>query len=188
LRTALTEDEADALYGWMRQAFIPDDHDADVWYLGDPAAIEAPEEAFTGCPIDLSRCPWRVGDKNQGQLAELIGYEPAEMLVASAACNQRGDHLMLGHLCLGLARRFNAFVHFNGMLNLVTLPASPEITLTKQEADDAMALQAERIRRLPGSVFGLRYRIQTGRYGILHVGDATFLAAWVRHPRFRMIK
>ncbi|OLT35188.1 hypothetical protein BJF79_07035 [Actinomadura sp. CNU-125] len=44
------------------------------------------------------------------------------------------------------------------------------------------------IRGLPGTLYRLRYQTARETPWVQHIGDAEFLAAWLEHPRFRMIK
>ncbi|MGF6229414.1 hypothetical protein QFZ27_003369 [Inquilinus ginsengisoli] len=41
---------------------------------------------------------------------------------------------------------------------------------------------------LPGKVIAIPYELGNGRVWGRHVGDTTFLRAWLGHPDFHMIK
>ncbi|MFF4544499.1 DUF6368 family protein [Streptomyces sp. NPDC001435] len=86
---------------------------------------------------------------------------PVQGLVLAAGSLGPADHRMLGHLALALARRLDALIDFDGML-------------------DAPAL--------PGLLVQVAYGAGAGGRGLRHVGDAVFLDAWLRQPGFRLIK
>jgi hypothetical protein len=103
---------------------------------------------------------------------------PAAELILLATCNSQEDHLLLGHLALFLAGRFNALIDFGGMLG------------DGCRADAAASLAGSRalVASLPGRVWEMPYATTEESCQYTHVGDREFLAAWLRHPGFRMIK
>ncbi|WP_049653572.1 DUF6368 family protein [Kitasatospora sp. MY 5-36] len=106
---------------------------------------------------------------------------PVQGLVLCADCSGQENHLLLGHLALALARRFGALVDFDGVLGFPT-PRDG----TRGDADLARARAL--VASLPGKVAEVSY--DTGGAGrwFRHVGDVEFLAAWLRHPDFHLVK
>ncbi|WP_429227545.1 DUF6368 family protein [Inquilinus ginsengisoli] len=49
-------------------------------------------------------------------------------------------------------------------------------------------LPARYLIGLPGKVIAIPYELGNGRVWGRHVGDTTFLRAWLGHPDFHMIK
>ncbi|MGW3143395.1 DUF6368 family protein [Streptomyces sp. NPDC001177] len=86
---------------------------------------------------------------------------PVQGLVLAAGSSGPANHRMLGHLTLALARRLDALIDFDGMLD------APE---------------------LPGLLAQVSYGADDDGRGLRQVGDAEFLAAWLWQPQFRMIK
>ncbi|MEU8510806.1 DUF6368 family protein [Kitasatospora sp. NPDC048722] len=72
------------------------------------------------------------------------------------------DHRAFGHLALWLAERFDALIDFT----------------------DELPRQAV---ELPGRLREQPYGLDGGGRALVHVGDREFLAAWLRHPEFRLV-
>jgi hypothetical protein len=183
LRAPLADDEAAAFDAWWAEVFEPLKDLDGLWLLRAPAAIGAPPDAVASGSFSVEREPW--DDEDDPCLPALIGYRPAEDIWIQAVANGRNDHVVLGHLCLTLARRFGGLVDFGGALSPVPCPSdmwSPE-TVRPWLASVSAALRA-----LPGTVYEDHYETDGERPWVRHVGDADFLAAWLAHPLFRMIK
>ncbi|MFE0779178.1 DUF6368 family protein [Streptomyces sp. NPDC058861] len=106
---------------------------------------------------------------------------PVQGLVLSAGCSGPENHLLLGHLALAMARRLGALVDFDGVLGY---PTPRDETRNEADLAEARALVAS----LPGKVAEVSY--DTGGVGrwFRHVGDVDFMAAWLRHPDFHLVK
>ncbi|WP_344422979.1 DUF6368 family protein [Streptomyces lavendulocolor] len=108
---------------------------------------------------------------------------PVAQLALLSPRSGRENHLLLGHLALFLAERFDALVDFEGLLGR---PSSPDDLPVEEEA--ARLAEARRlVSSLPGRVWEMPYATYGGGCWYSHVGDRTFLAAWLRHPDFRML-
>ncbi len=107
---------------------------------------------------------------------------PVQGLVLGAGCSGPANHLLLGHLSLALAERLDALVDFDGLLT--THPAPGEGTGNEAILASARALTAS----LPGKADEVSYDTWGGGRWFRHVGDVEFLAAWLRHPDFHLIK
>lgn len=134
--------------------------------------------------------PVRVGgfflSEDEYMLADDEDYSafstpPVQGLVLCAGCSGPENHLLLGHLALAMARRLDALVDFDGVLGY-PVPCDE----TRDEADLARARAL--VATLPGKVAEVSY--DTGGAGrwFRHVGDVEFLAAWLRHPDFHLVK
>lgn len=107
---------------------------------------------------------------------------PADQLTLLASCNGRYAHLLLGRLALFLAGCFDALIDFGGLLGC---------RYDTSDRDEAACLAQSRalVASLPGRVREMPYvTYGEGGCGYSHVGDREFLAAWLDHPDFRMIK
>jgi hypothetical protein len=135
----------------------------------------------------LPRGWFRLGRESSLEDYRELGFPgleplPVDELVLSATRNRSDDHLLLGHLALFLAERFHALIDFCGLLG--------------RRYDDAMsqreaACPAESralVLSLPGRIWEMPYATGGEGCGFSHVGDREFLAAWLIHPDFRMIK
>src|SRR5262245_41912274 len=115
-------------------------------------------------------------------LPSVIGWTPRDAVNFSAMSNRDVDHRLLGELCLSFASQLGGLVHFGGDLEgLPTLPVDRP----------SPALRIETLGGLAGSLFAAPfgpYGDGPGRYGTLHFGDSEFLRAWLRHPRFHLVK
>jgi hypothetical protein len=106
---------------------------------------------------------------------------PVQGLILCAGCSGPENHLLLGHLALGMARRLGALVDFDGILGYPT-PRDD----TRDEADLATARAL--VASLPGMVAEVSYDTGGGGRWLRHVGDVEFLTAWLEHPDFHLVK
>lgn len=189
LPVALTGEEATAFNGWLNEVFIRYD---DGWFLRVPTAIGAPDSATDAGLLLIGREPWPGEEDLEEEFSDFtdqIGYRPGEQIEVCAMVNGPIDHLVLGHICLTLARRYDALVDFGGAVDLADHP--PKIhyfTDDIEEAEQLIAAIEAAISTLPGKVYSIRYETARGTPWVSHVGDAEFLAVWLTHPRFHMIK
>jgi hypothetical protein len=111
-----------------------------------------------------------------------LDRSPTDALILLASCNGGDDHRLLGHLALFLAKRFNALIDFGGLLGY-------RYDASDQEEAACLAEARALVSTLPGRVWEMPYVMYGGGgCGYSHVGDREFLAAWLNHPAFRMIK
>ncbi|OLT23187.1 hypothetical protein BJF79_01850 [Actinomadura sp. CNU-125] len=186
LRATLTGGEATAFDAWRGEAF--ESFGDDLWGLREPAMIGAPPDALVSGSFGIDREPW-TDDPDSPELPRVIGYRPAEVISIYAMANGDGDHLVLGRLCLTLARRFDALIDFCGALIAGPLPSGvPYLEPDAGQSEVLLASIDTAIGALPGTLHGLRYQTARETPWVQHIGDAEFLAAWLEHPRFRMIK
>ncbi|MFG1791401.1 DUF6368 family protein [Nocardia sp. NPDC049149] len=168
--------DAEKVRSLMTQAFLPAPWEDD-WILCDPSAFGMPEDlvdaSYTAVVV---RPPHRADPR----LATAIGFTPAAKITLSMGANRPVDHRLIGHLCLVLALEYDGLIDFCG--SLVPIPWPDDIPFVKrtreQEAELARRI-AHGMRKLPGRL----YLVDR-----CHIGDVEFLEAWLRHPRFRMIK
>ncbi|MER5385439.1 DUF6368 family protein [Streptomyces sp. NPDC002688] len=109
---------------------------------------------------------------------------PAAELALLAYSSGRDNHMLLGHLALLLAERFDALIDFGGLLGY--RPSLHEVS----DEEEAMRLAEARnlVSSLPGQVWEMPYATDGGGCWYSHIGDRAFLTAWLNHPDFRMIK
>ncbi|MFF5638485.1 DUF6368 family protein [Streptomyces sp. NPDC012825] len=106
---------------------------------------------------------------------------PVQGLVLGAGCSGPANHQALGHLALALAERLDALIDFDGLLSS---PTPRDVTVDETSPDRTRAL----IASLPEGVAEVSYDTGGGGRWSRHVGDAKFLAAWLQHPGFHMVK
>ncbi|MCZ4606228.1 DUF6368 family protein [Streptomyces sp. Lzd4kr] len=104
---------------------------------------------------------------------------PTQGLVLGAYSSGPVNHVLVGHLALELARRWNTPIDFDGLL---AYPFARDESPDPADLDRARALVAS----LPGAIAEVSYATGGGGRWMRHVGDAEFLAAWLRHPQFRL--
>uniref|UniRef100_UPI00404017D9 DUF6368 family protein n=1 Tax=Streptomyces sp. SS7 TaxID=3108485 RepID=UPI00404017D9 len=102
-------------------------------------------------------------------------------LVLGAGCSRPANHHVLGHLALALAERLDTLIDFDGLLSY---PAPRDDTGDEASLDQARALVAS----LPGRVAEVSYDTGGGGRWFRHVRDVKFLAAWLQHPGFHLVK
>jgi hypothetical protein len=141
---------------------------------GRPFAIE------TGLQPD-----WEPGQL--AAVAEAFGCAPRDELVVIAFCNGREDHRILGELCLRLADRFGGVICFGGAL-WPDVPPEAGFDILDADWPRVEPYFRRMVAGVPGRVVGLRHERASGGEWVVHVGDASFLRAWLEHPQFRMVK
>lgn len=102
-----------------------------------------------------------LDDDDIGSVEAAVGFVPAESVHAFAYVNDPIDHRILGEIALFFAREFAGLIDFGGTLRC---PPAPR-----------------------GTLIGIPYKTST-LAEVFHVGDATFLEWWLRHPDFHMVK
>ncbi|MFD9537384.1 DUF6368 family protein [Streptomyces sp. NPDC060010] len=106
---------------------------------------------------------------------------PVQGLIV-AGCSGPVNHMLLSHLTLALARRFDALVDFDGLL-------SGYRTVGDDKSHEAVLARARAMASaLPGRLTEVPYGTRDGGRWLRHVGDVEFLEAWLRHPDFHLVK
>ncbi|MFF2519384.1 DUF6368 family protein [Streptomyces sp. NPDC058086] len=109
---------------------------------------------------------------------------PAAELALLAYSSGQENHLLLGHLAQFLAERFAALIDLGGLLGYRFCVHGT----SRGEEENLLAEARALASSLPGRVWEMPYAAHGGGCGYSHVGDLEFLAAWLDHPNFRMIK
>lgn len=108
-------------------------------------------------------------DPNAEELAQVaneFGFEPKSSVSFCAMCNDACDHQVLAELCLATAKALGGVIDFDGTIS------SPDYALDG----------------LPGRLRAVFFDRRSPGSGFSHYCDADFLAAWIQHPAFRMVK
>lgn len=158
--------------------------------------VDADDFWIQGRPFILT-----LGPEYEGELEEyvtdgvpqVIGWTPRDTIGLAAMCNERQDHLILGHLCLHFVRKTNGLVDFGGAL---TPPIRCEVQrLFDEHYSGAGTSWADwephfrtMIQDLPGHVYAVPYTTADRHAWVSHLCDADFLEAWLQHPDFHMVK
>ncbi|MEW9527402.1 DUF6368 family protein [Microbispora sp. NPDC049125] len=175
------------LVPWLETFCDPveiDDDDSLNFWIRKPATLGAPPDldVTEAGLFNLSH------DNNFGMGGEdysAFTPPPVQGLALFAGSSGRTNHLLLGYVALVMARRFSAFIDFDGALGyrrrLLDL-------VTENETRRTEARQL--VSSLPGVIkeVSWSYPDDYGSHGWSHVGDAEFLAAWLEHPEFHLIK
>lgn len=111
-----------------------------------------------------------------------FGRIPHDSVVVCAFTSGRDSHRALAEIGLAIAERLGGVIDFCGLL-------APFRGLSDSRSwDEVQADAADHLAGLPGKVVVIPYETADGGIWGGHVGDATFLRAWLGHPNFRMIK
>jgi hypothetical protein len=150
--------------------------------------IQVRQADDTARPFVVTVGQWQAADHDEAaEMVDAIGSQPGIQITLCAMVNSDYDHLVLGHLALGLARRYDALVDLCGPLPVPRLHASTWPHSWQDEPEHAAATRTV-IASLPGRVYEIAYRTVTGGTWVYHLVDARFLAEWLAHPDFRMVK
>jgi Family of unknown function (DUF6368) len=113
------------------------------------------------------------------ELAPELGWSPWLEIELAAMCNDPLDQRLLGEVCLYVARALDGIIDFGGAI-------LPEPDLSGPTALPAVSVPLFFDGR--GTLYAASYKIDEGRYGTCHYGDAALLQAWLKQPKFRMVK
>lgn len=152
--------------------------DLDFW-VRDGAAVGLPAWDPTGVGVFFLSEDEEIPAEDEDYSA--FSQPPVQGLVVGAGCSGPANHRMLGHLALALAERLDTLIDFDGLLGHST---PRDDTSNEAPLDRARALVAS----LPGRVAEVSYDTGGGRRWFRHVGDVAFLAAWLQHPGFHLVK
>lgn len=117
----------------------------------------------------------------------VFGLYPDMTVTLSAMCNQPEDHHILADIALALVR------HLDGVIDMAGLIVPRHVFLSTPDFWNTpwSAVQSSVqvfTASMPGTAAALAYRTSSGREWAWHTVDATFLQAWLCHPKFHMIK
>jgi len=164
-------------------------------------------EWFEFVPSDLGRklgydvCCWGgFSVENEVEIAigcevqfhDSFGFLPEQNVLLWINCNRPRDHEILGHMAVDVAEMFDGVVDFGGNL-WPPLPAQFGRSFDKamkraKWVEDLEPAFQEMIHGMPGKIVGLTPERCDGYSWPSHYADATFIRAWLKHPRFYMIK
>lgn len=140
---------------------------------------------------------WVVGEEYSGEdedhptwraeVQERFGLTPIARLTVSAGLNRPEDHRVLGDLALHLARHFAALIDFHGALIPSTIRSHFDRLQERSWPEFAEAIRSY-FSAMPGRILDIEYRTANDRRWAFHVADHDFMAAWLRHDDFHMIK
>ncbi|MGA5819689.1 DUF6368 family protein [Kitasatospora sp. NPDC094028] len=152
--------------------------DLDFW-VRDGAAVELAEADLADLGVFFLSEDEEVPAEDEDYSA--FPRPPVQGLVLGAGCSGPANHRALGRLALALAERLGALVDFDGVLGYCT---------PRDDAHDEALLAGARalVAALPGRVVEVSYDTWGGERWFRHVGDPEFLAAWLRHPAFHLVK
>ena len=140
----------------------------------------------SGEDFDIGDAPFVVGfgpeypeeleDVENEGVPAAFGWTPRDVVVFAAMCGRPSDHRALAELCIRAAVALDGIVDFGGgLLDLPSLYTTP-------------GLHTAHVEGLDGSLFVTSYSGPSSQRIVTHYSDAAFLAAWMEHPKFRMVK
>ncbi len=118
------------------------------------------------------------------QIVATFGWVPQQQVWISAYCNGSVDHLILAELALALARQCAGLISFNGALTIGWQPTLAELGAPLDWPAVRPSVEPE-LARIGGTICAV---LDAAQRNVTHVCDAAFLARWMQHPQFHMIK
>lgn len=121
------------------------------------------------------------------QIKQVTGFPLHDKLTVIAYANGRTSHYALGALTLYLARTYQGLVDLGGALD------DSAFTVRGQCPQDAGVQQIIEMYRAyfeghPGQLWEVPYEVWDQSTWFSHYCDAQFMAWWLNHPQFRMVK
>jgi hypothetical protein len=114
---------------------------------------------------------------------------PCAGIGLQALGNQKEDYKILGELALYLAKMFKGLIDFGGVL---LPPMRPErwnqMSFGKLDWVDVCEATKQWLQTMPGRIIAIPYQTANDRTWATHICDAEFMAAWLQHPGFYIIK
>jgi hypothetical protein len=125
-----------------------------------------------------------------------FGVRPVSSLQFTVHSSRKADHRAVGELALACIQCHGGVIDLGGALEVGSGEA-----LRLDEMDDLIARVEGRVdwadvsapteaflETMPGRVLTLPYETASGHTWVRHICDADFMAAWLRHPSFHLIK
>lgn len=141
-----------------------------------------------GRPIYSSFSQVELEQEEMLVLQKHFGITPKREWHCDAGCNQLEDHLILGQLITYLIDTVGGVVDFYGAL----IPSLPEDMGRRgfwhYDWSDIEPYFEEMIRGMPGKIVSVPYDAGEGRTWVSHYAEVEFMKAWLKHPRFHMVK
>jgi hypothetical protein len=143
------------------------------------------------CLVSVNRWveefPGELHEMESGGLAAALGWAVRDGVDISAECNSDMDHVVLGKLCHLLAHRFGGVIAHPIATYVLAADRAEDLRPTRSVRKQVFTALAD----LPGKLYSVPYLDDDG--GVIEdeeffFCDAEFMAAWLRHPLFRMSK
>ena len=187
LPTAWAAADVDELRVWLARSFSPDGSE-NWWVLRDPRALGMSESLKPG-PMLVEPGPHEDDDVDETAcLTRAAHFAPGCEIVLAAAVNGADDHRLLAELAVLIARRYKGLIDLGGRLPVPAPVGMPPPAASDAADEHRTGGARETIMALPGRWHEIPYRTAGGEVATYHVVDADFLAAWINHPLFRMVK
>ncbi len=108
----------------------------------------------------------------------------------SCPCNSEEDHQALGEAALMASEYLSGFVDFNGAIHPELPRKMYEGMWLWEEANwsDIEPYFLEMIAGMSGRIYTIEYETANERVWAHHICDTEFMACWLKHPMFGMIK
>jgi Family of unknown function (DUF6368) len=148
---------------------------------------------------------WNVGEE-PGQdedfaawcekIAAYFGLQPRSRIFLDLGCNEARDHRILGELAIYFARTLSGVIDFNGALMITPTFEGREGAMewlssfeqSNWSEFSKLIGRSQWMGGMPGRILSIPYETANGHTWTNHVCDKDFMAAWLEHPSFHMIK
>jgi Family of unknown function (DUF6368) len=114
-----------------------------------------------------------------------LGQNPVAFISLSAMCNDDNDHYLLAAFAIELNKIVGGYIDLNGQIVPPLLKDNKGKFIMHTHQDEVNYVQS-----IKGEIHEMHYDETEigGRAGYFHVVDAVWLANWMNHEDFRLIK
>lgn len=125
-------------------------------------------------------CDDGVNEKTRDE----FGFVPKQEICLIAHCNSDDDHYILGNMALIFSREFEGIIDMGGAI----LPPRRQNPSVKEYPWVTLEEIRCFVDNIPGRVLEIQYLTANNKQWLYHIVDNFFLAEWIKHPCFSMIK
>lgn len=133
---------------------------------------------------------WEYGDDELNQIREKANFKVTGVLEMVCLQNTKEAHKILGDTALNVCGILSGLIDFNGAI----CPGLPkkmyEGRWLWEEANwsDIESYVREVVSKINGEIYTIEYKTANNRIWAQHICDYAFMASWIKHPMFHMIK
>jgi hypothetical protein len=138
------------------------------------------------CPflLDISTKKEQLDDLQKADFKAKIKDNPVAFVGVSAMRNGKEDHRLLAAFMLELQKILGGYIHLNGSIVPPLLCDKNGNFIHHIHADEV-----NYVKSIKGEIHEIHYEIETGgRTSYSHICNAEWLANWLQHDDFHLIK